>query len=186
LRMKWLALATGLTLIAAAVAMVVAAHVIVPRLLANLAETIKVETGRELSIGEVGVTLLPLPAVTLRQVRFANAAWGSQPWLVQADRVNVQIDAVALPWVEGVAGDDRVRHRTVRRVVRHPACARETSRGSPGPANCGVAHNRRMCDCEPSRGQYRSGLAGSWLAIARRVSSCGNVVGHCRVGDVQL
>src|SRR6185295_6648378 len=94
--MKWLALAAGLTLIAAAVGIVVATHVLVPRLLANLAKTVKADTGRELSIGEVGVTLLPLPAVTLRQVRFANAAWGSQPWLVQADRVNVQIDVVAL------------------------------------------------------------------------------------------
>jgi uncharacterized protein involved in outer membrane biogenesis len=39
---------------------------------------------------------LPLPAITLRQVRFANARWGSQPWLAQADRVDVQIDVVAL------------------------------------------------------------------------------------------
>ena len=94
--MKSLALAAGLTLIAAAVAIVVAIHVLVPRLLANLAETIKADSGRELSIGDVGATLLPLPTVTLRQVRFANAAWGSQPWLVQADRVNVQIDVLAL------------------------------------------------------------------------------------------
>jgi uncharacterized protein involved in outer membrane biogenesis len=93
--MKWLALAAGLTLVAAAVATVVATHVLVPRLLANLAETVKADTGRELSIGEVGVTLLPLPAVTLRRVRFANAAWGSQPWQVQADLVDVQIDVVA-------------------------------------------------------------------------------------------
>src|SRR5678815_1511598 len=94
--MKWLALAAGLTLIAAAIAVVVATHVLVPRLLANLAAAVKADTGRELSIGEVGVTLLPLPAVMLRQVRFANATWGSQPWLAQADRVEVRIDVTAL------------------------------------------------------------------------------------------
>ena len=94
--MKWLALAAGLTLIAAGIAIGVATHVLVPRLLANLAKSIKADTGRELSIGEVGATLLPLPAVTLRQVRFANAAWGSQPWLAQADLVEVRVDVVAL------------------------------------------------------------------------------------------
>ncbi len=96
MRIKRLALAAGVALIAAAVAIGVATHTLVPRLLANLAESVKTATGRELSIGEVGVTLLPLPAVTLRQVRFANAPWGSQPWLAQADRVDVQIDVVAL------------------------------------------------------------------------------------------
>ena len=96
MRIKRLALTAGLVLIAAAAAIGFAAHVLVPRLLANLAESVKAATGRELSIGEVGVTLLPLPAITLRQVRFANAPWGSQPWLAQADRVNVQIDVVAL------------------------------------------------------------------------------------------
>jgi len=96
LRIKWLLLAAGLALIAAAVAIGVAAHVLVPRLVANLAAAVKADTGRELSIGEVGVTLLPLPAVMLRQVRFANATWGSQPWLAQADRVEVRIDVTAL------------------------------------------------------------------------------------------
>ena len=96
MRMKWLAVATVLTLIAAAVAIGLATHVLVPRLLANLAEFVRTDTGRELSIGEVGVTLLPLPAVTLRQVRFANAGWGSQPWLAQAGRMNIQVDVVAL------------------------------------------------------------------------------------------
>ena len=96
MRIKWLLLAAGLALIAAAVAIGVAAHVLVPRLVANLAAAVKADTGRELSIGEVGVTLLPLPAVMLRQVRFANATWGSQPWLAQADRVEVRIDVTAL------------------------------------------------------------------------------------------
>ena len=96
MRIKWLLLAAGLALIAAAVAIGVAAHVLVPRLVANLAAAVKADTGRELSVGEVGVTLLPLPAVMLRQVRFANATWGSQPWLAQADRVEVRIDVTAL------------------------------------------------------------------------------------------
>jgi uncharacterized protein involved in outer membrane biogenesis len=95
LRIKWLAVAAGLVLIAAA-AIGIAAHVFVPRLLAELAESIKADTGRELSIGEVEVSVLPLPAITLRQVRFANATWGSQPWLVQAGRLDAQIDVLAL------------------------------------------------------------------------------------------
>jgi len=121
--MKWLAVATGLTLIAAAIAIVVATHVLVPRLLANLAETVKADTGRELSIGEVGVTLLPLPAVMLRQVRFANASWGSQPWLAQAESVNVQIDVVAL-----------LSHRLhIRQIALHDASVLiETDAGGNG------------------------------------------------------
>ena len=96
MRIKRLALVAGLMLIAAAAAIGIAAHMLVPRLLENLAKSVKADTGRELSIGEVGVTVLPLPAITLRQVRFANAAWGSKPWLLQAGRVDIQIDVVAL------------------------------------------------------------------------------------------
>ena len=96
MRMKRVALAAGLVLLALAGAFVAAVHLLAPRAAAMLAESVKASTGRELSFGEIRVSLLPLPALDLRQVRFGNAPWGSQPWLAQAGRVRVEIDLIAL------------------------------------------------------------------------------------------
>lgn len=96
MRIKRLVVAAGVLLVAAIAAIAIAVHFLAPRTIAALAESIRTQSGRELDFGEVGVTLLPHPAVELQQVRFGNAAWGSQPWLAEAGRVSVEVDALAL------------------------------------------------------------------------------------------
>ena len=84
-------------LVAAFAAIAIAVHFLDPRSLAvSLAASVKADTGRELSFGEVGVRFLPRPALVLSEVRFANAAWGSQPWMAQAGRATADIDVLAL------------------------------------------------------------------------------------------
>jgi len=84
-------------LVAVVAAIAIAVHLFDPRSLGeSMAASVKAGTGRELSFGEVGIELLPRPALVLSKVRFANAAWGSQPWMVQAGRVTAGIDAAAL------------------------------------------------------------------------------------------
>jgi hypothetical protein len=97
MRLKRLALAASVLLVATFAAIAVAVHFLDPRsLAASLAASVKADTGRELSFSEVAVTLLPRPALVLSEVRFGNAAWGSQPWLAEVGRVNADIDALAL------------------------------------------------------------------------------------------
>jgi len=88
---------------------VTAVHLLVPRLLApSLAESVKAATGRELSFGEVGVTLWPRPSLVLSQVRLGNASWGSQPWLAQVGRATAELDAWGL-----LSGQLRIRQVAV-------------------------------------------------------------------------
>ncbi len=84
-----------LAVILAAIA--IAAHFLDPRALAaSLTASVKADTGRELTIGDAGFKLLPRPAFVLSNVRFGNAAWGSQPWLAQAGRVSADADLIEL------------------------------------------------------------------------------------------
>jgi len=106
LRPKRLLLTAGVLLVSVLAAIAIAAVLLVPRWLApKIAEAVKAATGRELSVGEVAVTLLPRPALLLSQVRFANATWGSQPWLAQVDRASAELDVLAL-----LSGRLRIRH----------------------------------------------------------------------------
>ena len=88
MRLKRLAVAACILLVAALAALAIAIYFVDPRAVAvSLAASVKADTGRELSFGEVGVKLLPRPALVLSDVRFGNVAWGSQPWLAQVGRV---------------------------------------------------------------------------------------------------
>ncbi len=109
MRVKQLAVAACVLLVAALAAIAIAVHYLDPRSLAtSLAASVKADTGRELQFGDVGVKFLPQPAIVLSGVRFGNAAWGSQPWLAQADRVSADIDALAL-----LTGRVRIKHIAV-------------------------------------------------------------------------
>jgi uncharacterized protein involved in outer membrane biogenesis len=97
LRLKNLAVAAAVLLVAGLAAIAAAVYYFDPRsLAASLAASVKADTGRELSVGGVSVTLLPRPALVLQEVRFGNAAWGSRPWLAQAGRASADIDLRAL------------------------------------------------------------------------------------------
>lgn len=96
-RLKSVAVVVAALLVAGVIAIGIAVHLLDPQSLANsLAAAVKADTGRELTLGAVSVTFLPRPALALREVRFGNAPWGSQPWLAQAGRVDAEFDLLAL------------------------------------------------------------------------------------------
>ena len=90
--------AIAIVIVAVAIAVgVVAERNLDPRGLAlRAAASVKRDTGRELTFGEVGLKLFPRPAITLTEIRFGNAAWGSQPWMATATRADADIDVSAL------------------------------------------------------------------------------------------
>jgi len=97
MKLKRLAVATGLLLAALVAAIGLALHFMDLRpLAAGLAASIEAGTGREVRYGEIVVRLLPRPALQVADVRIGNAKWGSQPWLVQVGRMTAELDAVAL------------------------------------------------------------------------------------------
>ena len=106
MRLKRLVITACVLLATVVAVLAIAIALLVPRWLApKIAETVKAETGRELSVDEVAVTVAPWPALVLSQVRFANAPWGSQPWLAQVGRVSAELDVLAL-----LSGRLRIRH----------------------------------------------------------------------------
>lgn len=108
MRFKPLVVTASVLLAAVLAAMAIAVHLLVPRLLVPaLVASVKEGTGRELGVGEVGVTLWPRPALVLSQVRFGNAPWGSRPWLAQAGRASAEFDVMAL-----LSGRLRIRQAT--------------------------------------------------------------------------
>jgi hypothetical protein len=97
LRPKRLAILVGVLLALAVAAVAGILALLDPRALAaSLAASVKAETGRELSLGAVEVKLLPRPSIVVKEARFGNATWGSQPWLAQAGRASADIDVLAL------------------------------------------------------------------------------------------
>ncbi len=48
-------------------------------------------TGRELSIGDIGVSLLPTPRVTIDDVRLANWSKSAEPWMIEIPNVTVVV-----------------------------------------------------------------------------------------------
>ena len=109
MRFKPLVVTASVLLAAVLAAMAIAVHLLVPRLLVPaLVASVKEGTGRELGVGEVGVTLWPRPALVLSQVRFGNAPWGSRPWLAQAGQASAEFDVMAL-----LSGRLRIRQVTV-------------------------------------------------------------------------
>ena len=71
----------------------------------SLAATVKANTGRELRIGNATIELLPAPMIVLSDVRFANAAWGTQPWLAEAKSVTAAVDLERL-----MVGNIRIKY----------------------------------------------------------------------------
>jgi uncharacterized protein involved in outer membrane biogenesis len=75
----------------------VALHYVNPRAVAaSVVASVKADTGRELEFGDVNVKLFPRPALVLSQVRYGNAAWGSQPWMATVGQAEADIGLIAL------------------------------------------------------------------------------------------
>ena len=61
--------------------------------------TLQSATGRDVTIGRIEFAVSLSPTIVLEDVTLANAAWGSRPQMVAADRVEVQL--ALLPLVRG-------------------------------------------------------------------------------------
>ncbi len=97
MRLKRVLVAVGAVVVLLGVALFIAVSTLDPRTVATtLAARIKNDTGRELTFGEVEIKLLPRPALIVSDLRFANAAWGSQPVMASIDRVRADIGVAAL------------------------------------------------------------------------------------------
>jgi uncharacterized protein involved in outer membrane biogenesis len=66
----------------------------------EIADLVEDATGREVHLGgDLRIKLLPVPSVEANDVTFANAPWASQPNMVRAKRVRV--DVALLPLLKG-------------------------------------------------------------------------------------
>ena len=103
-----------LGLVAVVVAVVVAAAAIImtadTRQMAGLiSERVKAATGRELVIaGDMEMKLSLVPTLSAADVRFGNAAWGSQPDMVRLDGVEIGLELLPL-----LSGDIRLSALTL-------------------------------------------------------------------------
>jgi uncharacterized protein involved in outer membrane biogenesis len=67
------------------------------RLKPEITQAVKNATGRELTLGgDIKLDLGLLPALAVKDVKFANAAWGSQPQMLTADRIEAQVRLLPL------------------------------------------------------------------------------------------
>ena len=67
------------------------------RLKPEIARAVKDATGRELTLGgDIKLDLGLLPALAVKDVKFANAPWGSQPQMLAADRIEAQVRLLPL------------------------------------------------------------------------------------------
>lgn len=79
-----------------AVGVLVVNRLDVRSLAADLAASVKANTGRELDYGTVGLSLLPRPAVEISELRLANVTGAAQPWMLQIGRISADFDLAAL------------------------------------------------------------------------------------------
>ncbi len=97
MRLKKILLIAGAIVVAAGAAIAIAVYTLDPRTVAaTLAASVKADTGRELTFGNVEVKLFPRPALVVSDLRFANAAGGSQPWMAVIQRLQADIGVAAL------------------------------------------------------------------------------------------
>jgi uncharacterized protein involved in outer membrane biogenesis len=102
---RWIVVAAALVAVAPLALFIIVRQLDAGPLAQSLVQAVRASTGRELTVGEARLEVLPRPAIVLANVRFANAAWGSQPSLVEAARVHAAIDLLQL-----IAGRLRIQH----------------------------------------------------------------------------
>ena len=56
----------------------------------------KAATGREVTIGDIDLSVSLTPAIVLTDVKVANAAWGSRPEMVILPRIEVHTELIPL------------------------------------------------------------------------------------------
>ncbi len=64
---------------------------------ALVTEEVRAATGRELVLGGTAELRLSLePTITINDISFANAEWGSSPWMVTASKIEAQVRLIPL------------------------------------------------------------------------------------------
>jgi len=98
--MRWKVIAGGAVLLV--VLLVAALYLFLAtydynRLKPEIARAAKDATGRELTLGgDIKLDIGLSPALAVKDVKFANAAWGSQPQMLTADRIEAQVRLLSL------------------------------------------------------------------------------------------
>lgn len=119
--MKWLI--RILFIVVAVVGLVIGALLLMPgdKLGAILAEQVKAQTGRELTLsGDVRLSFWPVLGMETGPVRFGNASWAGPEPMLSADSLAVGVDAAAL-----LNGDLRIK----RVFAENPVLRLERSQG---------------------------------------------------------
>ncbi|MCX8954757.1 AsmA family protein, partial [Ruegeria sp. NA] len=119
--MKWLI--RILFILVAVVGLVIGALLLMPgdKLGAILAEQVKAQTGRELTLsGDVRLSFWPVLGMETGPVRFGNASWAGPEPMLSADSLAVGVDAAAL-----LNGDLRIK----RVFAENPVLRLERSQG---------------------------------------------------------
>lgn len=112
----------------------------------RLSAEVRALTGRDLVVdGDVSLSLLPVPALSAAQVRFANIEGGSAPSMVELDALRVRV--ALLPLIQGdiqVESIDLVKPRILAEVLPDgrknwefaaPDAAAPGAGAAPGPAS---------------------------------------------------
>ncbi|MGE0117685.1 MAG: AsmA family protein [Dongiaceae bacterium] len=149
-------------------------------------ETIRTATGRQVTIGGIDLALSLSPTVVLEDVVFANAAWGSRPYMAQAERLEVEM--ALLPLLRG--------EFTAKRFILHGADilleVDETGNSnwtleSGGGAQTGAAELPQLgrLTIEDSTLFYRNGATGETETLElRRVTA--QQTGHGPLLDIDV
>lgn len=92
--LKWILIALAALIVAAVVALLA---VDVNRFKPQIVAAVENATGRELKIaGDLELSIFPLPAITVKDVTFANAPWGSRPAMATIGEFSAEPDLFAL------------------------------------------------------------------------------------------
>ena len=124
-------------------------------------QTIRSATGREVTIGSVDFAFSLNPTVVLKDVRLANAGWGSRPQMVVADRVEVQMALMPLFHGDYVAKRFLLRGADILLEVDPHGQANWTFASGGGAADAPIALPQfGRLTIEESTLSYRDGGSG--------------------------
>ncbi len=139
-----------------------------------VAERVKAATGRDLNLaGDIKVALSLVPTVTVNEVTFANASWGSRPEMVKVDQLevemalmpllsgNIQVKRVVLDGADillETSGDGTPNWVFAEAATETPAVPAEGGPGVTLPEVNSVA-------VENARLTYRDGITGAAQTI---------------------
>ncbi len=160
MKIKWIL--TGLVALVAAVA-VAAVAILSTMELEDLRGVIEAQaedaTGRELKVaGAIDLEISLTPAITVQDVSFANAAWGSRAEMVSVRRFELEVALLPL-----LSGDIRVK----RLIVVEPDVLLETDK--KGRGNWDLEAFAEETEKKAEEAAEEAGKAADWLSFDKVV-----------------